>query len=62
MKKLKLFVLGTAMVALGSFAVSYFGAGEAEAQSSTTYCEWNGNDCKSPQKTNYCGCEDPVED
>jgi hypothetical protein len=53
-------MLGAALIAAGTFGVSYLGASEVEAQSSTTYCEWDGNDCKSPQKTNYCICEDPA--
>lgn len=59
MKKLKLFVLGSAVVALGSFAVAYFGAGEVEAQSSASasMCTWNGKDCFDPFTTNYCFCE-----
>ncbi|MBN7810418.1 hypothetical protein J0A68_05595 [Algoriphagus sp. H41] len=58
MKKLKLLVLGTAMVALSSFAVAYFGAGQAEANPNPDYCEWDGEDCLSPSVTNYCICED----
>jgi hypothetical protein len=63
MKKLKFLALGTALVAMGTFAVSYFGAGEAEAQSSasSSMCTWNGKDCFDPFTTNYCLCETVTE-
>ncbi len=57
MKNLKLIVLGTALTAFSVFGLTNFGTTEVEARSSTTYCEWNGSDCKSPTRTNYCGCE-----
>jgi len=58
MKKLKLFALGTAMLASGTFAASYFGASQADANPNPDYCEWNGEDCLTPSITNYCICED----
>lgn len=59
MKKLKLFVLSASIMGMTAFGVSYFGASEAEAQSSTSsgYCTWNGKDCFDPLSTNYCICE-----
>lgn len=49
MKKVKVFLLGAAMFGLGTFGISYFGASEAEAQSSgIAKCIWNGQDCFDP--------------
>jgi len=56
MKKLKLFVLGIGLVGMTGFGISYFGAAEAEA-SGGVKCEWNGEHCFNPTKSNYCGCE-----
>jgi hypothetical protein len=59
MNKVKMLVLGAALIAAGTFGVSYFGASEVEAQSSSSagYCTWNGTDCFNPFTTNYCICE-----
>lgn len=52
-------VIGAALITAGTFGVSYFGASEVEAQSSSRagYCTWNGKDCFDPLSTNYCICE-----
>lgn len=38
MKKLKLFALGIAILALGTFTASYFGASQADANPNPDYC------------------------
>lgn len=57
MKKLKLFVLGAGLVGMTGLGIFYFGASEAEAQGNNFECEWNGEHCKNPSRTNMCGCE-----
>ena len=42
---------------MAGFGISYLGASEVEAQGSNFECEWNGEHCKNPTKTNMCGCE-----
>jgi hypothetical protein len=57
MRKLKLFILGIGLAGMAGFGISYLGASEVEAQGSNFECEWNGEHCKNPTKTNMCGCE-----
>jgi hypothetical protein len=57
MKKLKLFVLGASLIGMSALGFSYFGASNTEAQGMGVECEWNGQHCKNPTRTNLCGCE-----
>ncbi|GMQ30740.1 hypothetical protein Aconfl_33830 [Algoriphagus confluentis] len=54
-------VLGAALIAAGTFGVSYFGAIEVEAQGGPIMqCDWDGSYCKKPIDKTPCGCEDPT--
>jgi hypothetical protein len=63
MRKLKLLMLGAALLAAGTFGVSYFLVSEAEAQGGPiAKCSWNGQDCFDPLEENMCICEEKEED
>lgn len=58
MKKLKLFLLSTALLGLSIIGIIQISSSDANAQSSVEdYCQWNGKDCLSPSVDNYCICE-----
>ena len=55
-------MLGAALIAAGTFGVSYFGASEVEAQGGPIMqCDWDGSFCKKPIDKTPCGCEDPTD-
>lgn len=63
MNKLKMLMLGAALIAAGTFGLSYFGASEVEAQGGPiAQCSWNGEICFDPIDQNMCICEEKEVD
>jgi hypothetical protein len=56
MKKLKLLAIGIGLAGASLIGTSIFATSEAKAEKELK-CEWNGEHCKNPTKSNYCGCE-----
>lgn len=56
MKKLKLALVGVGIAGFATIGSLFLSSTEVKA-SGEVKCEWNGEHCKNPTKTNYCGCE-----
>jgi hypothetical protein len=56
-EKVKIIRLGASLIGMSALGFSYFGASNTEAQGMGVECEWNGQHCKNPTRTNLCGCE-----
>ena len=56
MEKLKLALIGVSLAGAATIGSLFLSSSEVKA-SGEVKCEWNGEHCKNPTKTNLCGCE-----